>query len=71
MFLTFETNDQRAKFLEEVGAQRADLLVKLHSAQYQPTIVGRDLTDEEGDWLKQLLGQRGTVHADVKFSPMK
>jgi len=71
MFLTFETNEQREEFLRQVGAERADLLAKLHSAAYQPTIVCRDLSDEETDWLKQRMEQRGKVHADVKFSPMR
>jgi hypothetical protein len=70
MFLTFDTTEQRTQFLAEVGAARADLLAKLHSAQYQPTIVCRDLTDEEADWLKQRMAGRGKVHADLKFSPM-
>ena len=51
-------------------AERADLLAKLHSAKYQPTIVCRGLNEAEADWLKQRMGQRGKAHADVKFSPM-
>jgi hypothetical protein len=70
MFLTFETNEQRADFLDRIRAERADLLAKLHSAKYQPTIVCRGLNEAEADWLKQRMGQRGKAHADVKFSPM-
>ena len=70
MFLTFETNEQRAKFLDQIRAERAELIDKLHVAQFQPTLVGRGLTGEETDWLSQRMGGRGKVHKDVKFTPM-
>jgi hypothetical protein len=71
MFLTFATIEERAEFLSQVAAERADLLSKLYSSEHQPTIVGRGLSDEEAEWLKQRAGQRAKVHPDVKFSPMK
>jgi F0F1-type ATP synthase delta subunit len=71
MFLTFAINEERAEFLRQVAAERADLLTKLHSAVYQPTIVCRGLTDEEAEWLKQRASQRAKVHPDIKFSPLR
>lgn len=71
MFLTFATTEDRAKFLAEVTAERADLLAKLYSSEHQPTIVGRGLTSEEAEWLKRRAGERAKVHQDVKFSPMR
>jgi len=71
MFLTFATTEDRAKFLAEVAAERADLVAKLYSSEHQPTIVGRGLTSEEAEWLKQRAGERAKVHQDIKFSPMR
>lgn len=70
MFLTFTTNEERTKFLDEIAVERAELLSKLYSAASQPTIVGRGLTDEEAEWLKQRAADRAKMHPDIKFNPM-
>jgi hypothetical protein len=71
MFLAFESDDERAKFLENVQRDRPDLVSKLYSAKFQPTIVCQGLTEEESRWLEERMRGRGKIHPDVKFSPMR
>lgn len=71
MFLSFDSNEVRAAFLEFVQEHRPDLMAKLRLAQTQPVVVGQGLTADEAAWLRQNMARRGKVHQDIQFTPME
>ena len=70
MFLTFETAESRAAFLEQLRREHPAVADKLHIAKTQPVLVGRGLTGEEATLLRQRAGAVAKIHADIQFEPM-
>jgi hypothetical protein len=67
MILKFPDEEKRELFLAVVKEEREDIATGLELAGTLPHIVAPSLTEEQCDWIANVIGPYGRAYGDFKF----
>ena len=69
VILKFRDELTRQTFLERTRRVRRDIFVRMKSRNVLPHAIAKPTTPEMDDWLRNAIGDDGTVYEELTFKP--